>query len=148
MYKNWRYLKEREGLNINPFIYGIFGIFFYNHLLHKIHKDRECNLLQIPDFRPNVTATIWVVLSIFSYAMFFIPGYYSALPLLTWWMMSSFLSYLCFVPVQKYTNSIVKQQKPEQSFYKLSKGESVCLVVGICFWILSITFRVNYYGYY
>ncbi|MBI5777965.1 MAG: hypothetical protein HZA49_00725 [Planctomycetes bacterium] len=28
IYKNWRYIKEREGLEIKPFWRGFFGIFF------------------------------------------------------------------------------------------------------------------------
>ena len=44
LYKNWRYLKERDGLNISPFCRGVIGIFFCHSLLRRIHEDEEAGL--------------------------------------------------------------------------------------------------------
>jgi hypothetical protein len=67
IYKNWRYVKERDNLDISPFWRGWFGIFYCHSLLRRIHEDKEARSLQMPLFSPNGLATGWVLLTIVSY---------------------------------------------------------------------------------
>ena len=53
IYKNWRYIKERDKLNIRPFWRGVFGIFFCHSLLRRIHEDKEARAVAEPAFSPN-----------------------------------------------------------------------------------------------
>src|SRR5262245_20160259 len=64
LYKNWSFLKEREGLNIWPFWRGVFGIFFCHSLLRKIHNDNEARTVLQPTFTPGSLATGFVILAI------------------------------------------------------------------------------------
>ncbi|MCL5037349.1 MAG: DUF4339 domain-containing protein [Chloroflexi bacterium] len=132
IYKNWRYIKERDGLKITPFWRGMFGVFFCHSLLHGIHDDKEANSIQVPDFSPGALATGWVVLVILSNVLVrFAEG---ALLLI-----GPFIpSFLCLVPVQKYINSITEKRIPGMPYYGWSAGHIVCLVWGIIIWGLVI----------
>ena len=94
IYKNWRYIKERDGLKIRPFWRGIFGIFFCHSLLKRIHDDSEAGAIQKPTFSPRGLATGWVILMILANLIGRAPG---ALASVIAFVMPS---YLCFMPVQ------------------------------------------------
>lgn len=66
IYKNWRYVKERDKLNIRPFWRGWFGIFNCHSLLRRIYEDKEARSVEVPSFSPSALATGWVVLIIIS----------------------------------------------------------------------------------
>ena len=66
IYKNWSYIKERDGLNIMPFWRGVFGLFFCHSLLRRIYEDKEARVVQPPSFSAGGLATGWVVLMIVS----------------------------------------------------------------------------------
>ena len=117
IYKNWQYLRDREDLDIQPFVRGWLGIFYCHSLLRRIHKDKEARAIQSPSFSPVRLATGWVVLVIIhSAGIIFVP------------------SSLCFVPVQKYINSVNVKRNPGKPYYGWSTGHIVCLVWGIVFW--------------
>lgn len=128
IYKNWRYIKERDRLNIHPFWRGIFAIFFCHSLLRRIHEDTEARSIQLPTFSPSGLATGWVILLIVANIVDHAPGIAASI-------ISAFIpSFLCLVPVQNYINSIEEKRSPGQGFYNWSSGHIVCLVIGIIFW--------------
>jgi len=130
LYKNWWYLKNREHLDIKPFWRGWFGIFFCHSLLHHIYNDDECNAIQQPQFSHSTLATIWVILILIANIVGRFPG-------ATLSMMSALIpSYLCFVPVQNYINSVMKKRSPSLRHYRWSAGHTVSLVPGLIIWIL------------
>ena len=132
IYKNWRYIKERDGLNIHPFWRGIFGIFFCHRLLRRIHEDKEANSIQSPTFSPRGLATGWVILIIFANIVGRFPGISASI-------ISAFIpSFLYFMPVQHYINSIEDKRSPGQRFYRWSSGHIVCLAFGIIIWALLL----------
>ena len=57
IYKNWRYVKERDNLAIRPFWRGFFGVFHCHSLLRRIHEDQEARSVQLPAFSPGGLAT-------------------------------------------------------------------------------------------
>ena len=132
IYKNWRYIKERDGLNISPFWRGFFGIFYCHSLLRRIHEDQEARSYQQPAFSPSSLATGWVVLLIVANAV-------SRAPSIAASIISAFIpSFLCLAPVQNYINSVTEKRNPAQKAYGWSSGHIVCLVFGIIVWALLL----------
>ena len=132
IYKNWRYLNERDGMNIKPFWRGWFGIFYCHSLLKTIHQDQELTQVEQPSFSPGGLATGWVVLLIIASAVGRTPGASASI--------ISFLipSFLCFVPVQNYVNSINAKKNPNAPHSEWSAGHTVCLIFGLLFWGLTL----------
>jgi hypothetical protein len=132
IYKNWRYVKERDNLDISPFWRGWFGIFYCHSLLRRIHEDEEACAVQTPSFSPGGLATGWVVLRFISYVMGRAPGIAASI-------FAAFIpSFLCLVPVQNYVNSVSEHRSPGQPYYRWSSGHIVCLVFGIIIWSLFL----------
>ena len=132
IYKNWRYIKERDGLDIKPFWRGIFGIFYCHSLLRRIHEDSEARTVQEPTFSAGGLATGWVILIIFANLV-------SRAPSMAAIIIAAFVpSFLCLVPVQNYINSVTKKRNPNQKFYGWSSGHLVCLVLGLIVWVLIL----------
>jgi amino acid permease len=130
--KNWRYIKEREGLKISPFWRGVFGIFFCHSLLRKIHADEEARSVQVPAFSAGGLATSWVILMI-------VANIVGRAPSIAASIISAFIpSFLCLVPVQNYINTVIEKRSPGTKFYRWSSGHIVCLVIGIIIWALLL----------
>ena len=133
IYKNWRYIKERDGLNIRPFWRGFFGIFFCHSLLRRIHEDKDARSVEPPTFSAGGLATGWVVLLILANIVGRAPSIAASI-------ISAFIpSFLCLVPVQNYINAVEDKRNPRQRFYAWSSGHVVCLVFGIIVWALLLT---------
>jgi hypothetical protein len=132
IYKNWRYIKERDGLNIRPFWRGVFGIFFCHSLLRRIHEDKEARSIQLPTFSPGGLATGWVIFIIVANIVSLAPGIAASI------ISALIPSFLFLVPVQNYINSIEEKRSPGQPFYGWSSGHIVCLVIGIIIWALLL----------
>ena len=132
IYKNWRYIKERENLSIRPFWRGIFGLLFCHSLLRRIHEDMKSRSVQTPFFSPGGLATGFVALAITANLISRAPGVGAGI--------TAFVpSFLCLVPVQRYINSVTEQRKPFQLYYGWSSGHIVCLVFGIIVWLLLLS---------
>jgi hypothetical protein len=112
IYRNWRYLKERDNLTISPFWRGVFGVFFCHSLLRRIHEDKEARSLQLPSFSASGLATGWVVLMIISNVLTRAPGISATI------VAALIPSYLCLVPVQDYVNSVTERRSPGQPYYR------------------------------
>lgn len=132
IYKNWRYVKERDNLNIKPFWRGIFGFFYCYGLLRRIHEDAQARAVQAPAFSPGRLATGWVILMVLANAIDRVPAMAAS-------AISAFIpSFLFLVPVQNYINAVCSRQSPNGAYYKWSSGHIVCLVIGIIFWALIL----------
>lgn len=132
IYKNWRYIKEREGLKISPFWRGVFGVFFCHGLLREIHATEESTSLIEPSFSPNGLATGWVILAILANLIGRAPDVTASI------IAGLMPSYLFLVPVQNYINSVTAKRTPSASYYGWSSGHILCLVVGILLWALVL----------
>ncbi|HOU69212.1 MAG TPA: hypothetical protein PKW49_11675 [Paludibacteraceae bacterium] len=132
IYKNWRYIKERDGLNISPFWRGWFGIFYCHSLLRRIHSDTEARAFIQPSFSPGGLATGWVLLLILSNIVGRAEEIIASI-------IAAFIpSFLCLAPVQNYINSVEEKRNPGQQYYKWSSGHIVCLVFGVIVWALLL----------
>jgi hypothetical protein len=132
IYKNWRYVMERDRLIIRPFWRGWFGLFYCHSLLRRIHEDKEARSVQLPSFSPGGLATGWVVLRFVTYLLSRVPGTEATI-------VGAFVpAFLCLVPVQNYVNSVTKQRSPGQPYYQWSSGHVLCLVLGVIVWGLLL----------
>jgi amino acid permease len=132
VYRNWRYVKERDNLTIRPFWRGVFGIFYCHSLLRRIHEDEKARSVQMPSFSPSSLATGWVVLLIIANALSRAPNTAAT-------VVAAFVpSFLCLVPVQNYVNSVTERGGPGAPYYHWSSGHVVCLVIGIIIWALLL----------
>lgn len=132
IYKNWRYIKERDGLNIKPFWRGVFGVFYCHNLLRRIHEDKDAHEVQEPTFSAGGLATGWVILMI-------LAAIVSHAPSIAVSIIAAFIpSFLCLVPVQNYINSVTEKRNPGQTLYGWSSGNIVCLAFGVIIWALFL----------
>lgn len=134
IYKNWRYVKERDGLKIQPFWRGIFGIFFVHGILKTIRNDEKTNRLEQASFSAGGLATGWIILMLLGNAL----GRADDIGVNLLGMVIAFPSFLFFVPVQNYINRVNAKVNPQPAFTPWSAGHIVCLVLGIIFWFLIL----------
>lgn len=126
IYRNWRYLKERDGLNIMPFWRGIFGVFFISSLLTRIKTDGTASAIRPASFSPLGLAIGWIILIV-------LGNFLGPLGILL-----HVAAVFCLLPVQKYNNDLNESLPSRPSYYGWSKGHIVCLVFGIICWVLVI----------
>jgi len=132
IYKNWRYIKERDNLAITPFWRGFFMIFFCHSLLRRIHEDKEARAIQEPTFSAGGLATGWVVLWILANIVGRVPHIAASI-------ISAFMpTFLCLLPVQNYINSVTEKRNPGLKYYGWSSGHIVCLVWGLIIWAVVL----------
>lgn len=132
IYKNWRYVKDRDGLKIHPFWRGIFGIFFVHGILKTIRNDEEANGLEKATFSAGGLATGWIILMLLGNAL----GRADDIGVNLVGMVIAFPSFLFFVPVQNYINRVNAKRNPQSAYTPWSAGHIVCLILGIIFWLL------------
>ncbi|MEO0825917.1 MAG: hypothetical protein AAFY67_09675 [Cyanobacteria bacterium J06642_9] len=121
IYKNWQYIKKRDGLSIRPFWRGFFGVLFCHSLLRRIYGDQEARSIKQPTFSASGLATGWIILvvaaNIISRASIEASLVAGIIP-----------SYLCLLPVQNYINSVAKKASSAHEFYRWSFGHIFCLI--------------------
>jgi len=134
IYKNWKYLKERDKLKIHPLGRGIFGVFFIAQLLKAIHGDREANRIAAPQFNASALGTGYIVLILIGYL-------FSKADVVAVCMLGSVISMcscLCLLPVQQYINTVNQSTSPSRQYNEWSPGHIVCVVLGIIFWLVML----------
>jgi hypothetical protein len=137
IYKNWRYVKERDGLEISPFWRGIFGVFFVHGILEIIRYDTEANRIEPATFSPFALTAGWVLLLFFGYTLESMDTV--GLNILGIFLAS--FSLLIFTPVQIYINRINDKRTPRPSYTKWSLGHILCLLLGAALWV-NTTFHL------
>ena len=134
IYKNWQYVKERDGLEIHPFWRAVFGIFFIYGIMDMIRNDEEMNNLVEANFSPGFLAAGWIALTVVSNLASRAENFtFSLIPYLL-----SYASVLFLVPVQAYVNRVNAMMQPRPAWARWSKGHIVCLIIGIIGWLLIL----------
>jgi hypothetical protein len=134
IYKNWRYIKERDNLDIRPLWRGVFGIFYCYGILKSIQGDRETNAIERAAFSAGGLATGWIILLLLSSAF----GRADDVGVAKLGVIISFLSFLFFVPVQNYINRVNTRNNPNSSYNTWSAGHIVCIVIGALYWLVFL----------
>ncbi len=134
IYKNWRYLNERDNLKIQPFWRGAFPIFFCHSIFRAIRVDRQLNAIEQADFSAGGLATGWIVLTLLGVTMgrsnnpvTNLVGIILSLP-----------SFLFFIPVQNFINRVNAKRNPAIQYSPWSAGHIVCIIFGILMWLLIL----------
>ncbi len=136
IYKNWKYAKMRDGLSIMPFWRAWFGIFHCHNLLRYIHTDRVLTKWREPKFKPGTLATIWVIMQVIAN----INGRVGSQEFSTTSLLGPLWpSFLCFLPVQLYINSVNKEMAPEAKKTGWTFGHIVLTIWGLLIWGILIS---------
>ena len=136
VYKNWRYVKERDNLKISPVSRGWFIFFYCLQLFQRIHDDKVARSVQMPQFSPGWLFTGWFTLSCIAYGLTRYEGSSFVAPFIP--------TFLFFLPVQRYVNTVCKKRNPAQTYYHWSSGHVVCVIWGITIW--SAIFLITIFG--
>lgn len=134
IYRNWKYLKERDGLNIRPIWRAVFGIVFIHKLMKAIHDDRQANAIKNAEFSASLLATVWVILVIVGNVTSRADD--TGMNLIG--LLISFPTFLLFLPAQNYINSVNAAISPRPPYAKWSAGQYACLAIGIVLWVLIV----------
>jgi hypothetical protein len=62
VYKNWKYLRNRDNLAIRPFWRGVFSPFYIEPLLKKISLDKQLNSTARSNFSYGARSAAWLLL--------------------------------------------------------------------------------------
>ena len=134
IYRNWRFFKERDGLSIQPFWRGVFGVFFFNSLLNNIKNDAAASRILPASFSPGGLAAGWIILVILGNLLGRAPAGGANI----FGIILSVSAVFCVLPVQQYVNSLNESLPVRPAFYGWSTGHIVCLIVGIILWLLVL----------
>jgi hypothetical protein len=122
-YKNWRIIKERERLNIQPFWRAFFAYFFCYPLFRRVRDSaREAGA---GDLAAGPLAVGWIILT----ALWKLPDPY--------WLVTA-LAPLCLLPVQRSINRINAIRAPgHEPNARFSAWNIVVVVIGVPLFILG-----------
>jgi hypothetical protein len=134
MYRNWRYLKDRQVLECRPFWRALFGVFFVFSLFKLIRAARVPGAREVASFSAGGLATGFIVLCVLERVMSRSDN--SGVTVLA--TLLSFASVLFIVPVQNYVNRLHDEMSPKPEPYPFSTGHIVCVVLGVLVWLLVI----------
>lgn len=133
-YRNWHYLRSRQGLHISPFWRAFFMLLFIYQLLKRI-RNTASPVLRVPGhFSAGGMATGLIVTTILGRAIGRVPE--AGATVIALLVTVSTVSFL--VPAQLHINRLHEAMSPKPSPYPFSVGHIVCLVVGVVVWIFTI----------
>jgi len=124
-HKQWKFLKDRENLNINPWVRAIFFQFTMYSLAQKVFAlaDREGYREKPSAFQ--VTLTYWVIIVLYQ-----LPGIFKLI---------SFLAFVPLLTILKAVNYYWEQEQPNLPVRDSFTGREVAWIVfGAFFWLLVI----------
>jgi hypothetical protein len=131
IYRNWRYLKERDNLDIKPAWRGFFGMFFIWSLLAKIKSDELANSIALARFSEKKLAIGWIVTAIL--AGMIKSGTDPKGVILS--MILTGASVQCIYVVQCYLNQVNESLSPCPQYSRWSTGHTVLAVLGAFIWL-------------
>jgi hypothetical protein len=109
-YKNWRYIKERDGMDISPFWRGWFTIFHLHALLKYIKEDPKISHAEKPDYSSG-----WLT---FGFVLFTVCGNQIVIP--------SMLTFLFVLPAHNYISRVNRSAENPPEFSPWSFGQILC----------------------
>lgn len=111
VYKNWRYIKERDGLDIMPFWRGWFAFFHFYPLLKHIKEDPMLGHTERPDYSSG-----WLT---FGFIIFTICGNQLIIP--------SMVTFLFILPAHNYITRINEADPNRPGYSPWSFGQIFCV---------------------
>lgn len=110
VYKNWSYIKERDGMDIMPFWRGWFAIFHFYSLMEYIKNDPKIVHAEKPDYSCG-----WLTCG---FVMFTLCGNQIFIPLM--------LTFLFILPAHNYISKINRTAENPPEFSPWSFGQVLC----------------------
>ena len=110
VYKNWSYIKERDGMDIMPFWRGWFAIFHFYSLMEYIKNDPKLGHAEKPDYSCG-----WLTCG---FVMFTLCGNQIFIPLM--------LTFLFILPAHNYISKINRTAENPPEFSPWSFGQVLC----------------------
>ena len=135
IYRNWKYIKEKDDLDIIPFWRAVFGLFFIHSLLNEIANDNGLNKVDAPTFSASVLATGWVVMNVFGNVL----ARSENLSFGSIGILISISSFIFLLPVQNYIHHINKTANQNLAYSPWSFGQTLCVMIGTPLLILALT---------
>jgi|GEM_PF-5003124 len=130
-YMNWKYVKERDKLDISPLARCIFSPLFCHQLFKQVHDDRELNKAQKPEFNPTVLATFWVVLVVTANILDTLSRLAGPWPNVTLIRVCMSIPLFLFMfPVQSYINQANEALQPKPDYQGWTWGQTVFVILG------------------
>jgi len=133
IYKNWRFLKERNKLAIQPFWRGIFGVFFIHDLLKRIAAYKNLGKFGPPKFSVLAISTGWITIIVLSNLIGRADSF--GLSLLSTALSCG--SVLCLIPVQRFINEGNESRVAKPVYTPWSGGQISVIVVSVLLFLLS-----------
>jgi len=131
-YKNWKYVKDRDGLDISPFWRCIFSPLFCHSLFKQIRNDAEMNKIKKATFNDVALAIGWVVLMVTVNALLYLNKIVEPWPNAAIVRLCiDFSLFLFLLPVQGYINQVNESLDPKPTFCRWSLGHTLFLIFGL-----------------
>jgi GYF domain 2 len=134
MYRNWRYLKDRQVLECRPFWRAWFGVFYVSGLFKLIRAARVPGEREVASFSAGWLAAGFIVVTLLEWVMSRAKNSDGIVLV----MLLNFASVLFIVPVQNYVNRLHDEMSPKPEPYPFSTGHIVCVVLGVLSWLLVL----------
>jgi len=134
LYKNWRFLKERDLLNIRPFWRAVFGVLFIYSLLNTIKEYPETQRICPATFSAGGLSAALISLSVIGNAL----GRSNETAVSVLGIVITLTAFVFILPVQKYINAVNEIISPRPHFHPWSTGNIVCASFGVIIWLLLI----------
>lgn len=132
MYRNWKYLANRDQLDIKPFWRSVFAIFFCHDLFKRMGSDSRANRYATAGFSASGLAVTFVVLAVVTRGLDRLSdGPWTLLAMLmpTW---------APLIPIQNYVNAVNAKRSPGSPEDGWTTGQVVLLVLGLIMWGLAL----------
>lgn len=134
VYKNWKYIKNRDGLDIMPFWRGIWCLFHFHSLLKYIKEDAKTSRTRQATYSPGWLTAGFVICIITGNKMIF----------------PALLGFLFFLPAHHHIAALNESNNAKAAYVKWSFGQILCVafipamfIVGI---IIGIADAINKRG--
>jgi len=132
-FKNWKFLKQRDKLNIMPFWRSIFGIFFLYDLLSKIRDDRELSQWSQARYATGWLTAGWIITTLIANWMTNaeVVGWIAFMGILL-----ASLTILFLLPAQQHIVKVNSRRGVNPVFSAWSLGQWGFLGAGALLWAL------------
>ena len=128
-FKVWRFLKEKEDLDIYPVARAIFSLFFIHSLLGRI--DNEAKDKGHPGINSDKYAAIYIVVAIIGRIVDRLPGPISYVTLFI-------PAYIFLIPSLRQLNYYWQEEAPHSVPRTMSTGTIVLLIFSVLLFLLVI----------
>ena len=129
IYKNWGFLKKRDGLKIMPFWRGIFGIFFIYGILKEIKNDGALNSQASAQFSAGALATGYIIQMFIGETL----GVADDIRVLLFSALLSVFTFLFLLPAQNFINQANESRAQRPNHTPWTTGHVVVLIVGLIY---------------